>query len=88
MKVFDEIIKHFEEKGIYIKDIKETEKSYVFNIIIKFNGTEYIEDLEIAKYTGFGENKRDFITEENKQFIINAIEYNVHNALDRYLKEG
>lgn len=74
-KIIDEIIEYFKSIDSIIEIEKETEKSIKFKITSNFRGKEYIEDIEI---------KKDFITEENKEFIMNNFNYLYENSLNRY----
>lgn len=85
MEILNELKEFFKSKNSVI-NIEETENSYKIIMINNINNTEIIEDLEIAKYVGFGENKREFITEETKDSIMNQLLYLYHNSLDRYIR--
>lgn len=76
-KIIEEIIECFKSIDSIIEIEKETEKTIKFKITSNFRGKKYIEDLEI---------KKDFITEENKEFIINNFNYLYENSLNRYTR--
>lgn len=76
-EVIKELIDYYKEKNCNVT-FKEL-KNNVYKIImkVKINKKEFEETADI---------KKDFISETHKEFIKNGINYNLHNAYDKYLR--
>ena len=75
-EVLTELIEYYKQKNCTII-YDEKEDNIEFTIKVKINKKLYAEDLTIKKI---------FICESNKEFIKNVINYNLHNAYDKYLR--
>ena len=75
-EVIKELIEYYKEKNCTII-YNEKEDNIEFTINVKINRKLYTEDLTI---------KKTFISEIHKEFIKNGINYNLHNAYDKYLR--
>lgn len=75
-EVIKELIEYYKEKNCAIT-YNEKEDNIEFIINVKINRKSYTEDLTIKKI---------FISEIHKEFIKNGINYNLHNAYDKYLR--
>ena len=76
MDILKSIAQELKSKKCII-EINETEKSYILLIKNTINRHVITEDLEILK---------SFVSEENRDAIMNNILYLYHNSLDRYLR--
>lgn len=75
-EVIKELIEYYKQKNCTIT-CDDKKDNIEFTINVKINRKLYTEDLTIKKI---------FICESNKEFIKNGINYNLHNAYDKYLR--